>query len=72
MGEVAALDDYRPTMQGPATCLDCGHRWEAVAPPGTVTMTCKSCGLDKGVWVGTFLPRMRTSGSAGVATSIFS
>ena len=41
-----------PHMSGPATCLECGHEWQAVAPVGTYQMECPECGLFKGVYSG--------------------
>jgi len=40
--------------QGTAKCLDCGEKWQAVAPIGDFTMECPKCQTYRGVWMGTF------------------
>ena len=40
-----------PHSEGPALCIECGHRWQAVAPIGAVNFECPACGTVKGVWV---------------------
>lgn len=42
-----------PHLTGRARCLACGHRWEAVAPVGTIWLTCplSACGLERGRFV---------------------
>ena len=37
-----------PHLSGWAQCLDCKHRWMAVAPVGTRELDCPECGLNKG------------------------
>lgn len=56
MDNVISLDAHRPHKHGPAKCLACGHKWEAVLPiPGAFTdFQCPGCGLYKGVFVGLF------------------
>ena len=52
MGEVVSnvtrIADARPHLCGPAYCVDCRHKWEAVAPIGMTVMTCPNCGQNKG------------------------
>lgn len=60
-GEVVALADHRPHLSGPARCMECGHRWVAVAPIGTTRMECTACTLNKGAWVGGVYPPDGTS-----------
>jgi hypothetical protein len=38
-----------PHLAGKAVCLGCRHEWVAVAPVGTVALTCPACGTNKGV-----------------------
>lgn len=38
------------TMRGDAFCLQCGHHWVAVAPPGTVRLECPECHTEKGLF----------------------
>lgn len=33
----------------PAVCMQCGHKWVAVAPVGTYVLECPSCHVMKGV-----------------------
>lgn len=47
-GSVVDLEAFRPHLSGPCRCLDCKHEWEGVAVVGTTTMTCPSCGANKG------------------------
>jgi len=44
MSDVTKLDDHRPHMTGTATCRNCQHFWQAVAPIYTFDLECPSCG----------------------------
>lgn len=38
-------------LQGPAQCLSCDHRWNAVAPAGQVfALECPACHLKRGTF----------------------
>lgn len=37
-----------PHLSGWAQCIECKHRWAAVAPIGTRELECPACGLNKG------------------------
>lgn len=39
-----------PTMAGGAMCLQCRHKWAAVAPAGTEWLECPACGMHKGAF----------------------
>jgi hypothetical protein len=63
MPETISLADERDRrkpaevhLEGPALCLVCDHRWEAVVPPGTVWLECPSCRTEKGVFTGPCYP----------------
>jgi len=60
MTEITNLNDYKeansPHQAGPAQCIECGHKWEAVAPVSVVSFKCPKCGTNKGVWSGVCLP----------------
>lgn len=45
-----------PTATGEVRCHSCDHVWQAVAPVGTHTMECPSCGDYKGRWRKEFAP----------------
>lgn len=53
MGDVIDLGARRATatMEGSARCLACKHDWIAVAPAGTASLECPSCGLSTGRFV---------------------
>lgn len=36
------------TAQGEAFCIQCDHRWQAVAPTGVVDLECPNCKTMKG------------------------
>ena len=38
------------TNRGPAHCRECNHKWEALAPEGTVKLECPECHTLKGVF----------------------
>lgn len=42
--------------EGPAHCLGCAHRWDAVVPYGTEILECPSCGGEEGIFTGLFAP----------------
>ena len=48
MDNVTRIADARPHLAGPARCLDCGAKWEAVAPIGMTVIDCPKCGAQKG------------------------
>lgn len=48
MGEVIDFQAFRPHLVGKATCLACSHEWTAVAPIGTLWLTCPECTLERG------------------------
>ena len=43
-------------LEGKAMCVECSHKWEAVAPVGTTLFDCPECGTHKGAWVGIVEP----------------
>lgn len=45
-----------PHMQGPARCVACGHKWEAVAPVGTKQLQCPKCHTLKGLFMNPVAP----------------
>jgi hypothetical protein len=50
-----------PHLRGPARCLGCGYRWEAVAPEGTITsLECPDCARFHGVFEGVTEPEHGT------------
>ena len=55
MTKVANLQEERekrsPHMTVKARCLACKHEWVAVAPTGTIWLTCPSCTLERGRFV---------------------
>lgn len=53
---VVSLVERRPHLTGEAVCLDCGDRWHAIAPAGTVCLHCAKCNTTRGVWFGVCLP----------------
>ena len=56
MGTVTNIEEFRPHIDGKAVCLQCGHRWHAIAPVGTVELECTECGTWKGVFEGMTVP----------------
>lgn len=55
-----AREQRMPHLRGPATCLNCGHTWEAVTPAGTIVgLECSQCGTLKGVYDGFIAPDTR-------------
>ena len=56
MTNVISLDAVRPHMTGNAMCLQCGTKWVAVAPIGTVELECPECKTWKGVFEGMTAP----------------
>ncbi len=44
--------------QGEAFCIGCQHKWQAVAPAGTVVMECPNCKTMKGRYMFEFYPAM--------------
>lgn len=48
MSEVIDFQAFRPHLVGKATCLSCSHEWTAVAPIGTLWLTCPECTLERG------------------------
>jgi hypothetical protein len=42
-------------LSGPARCMECRHKWAAVAPAGTVILECPACSMMKGAWVGAII-----------------
>jgi hypothetical protein len=47
----AAREERTPHLHGAAQCIGCQHKWEAVAPVGTVELECPACHLPKGAFV---------------------
>lgn len=39
-----------PHISGPARCLACNHEWIAVAPTGTIYLSCPKCSTERGAW----------------------
>lgn len=52
----AAIEKRRPHVSGPARCLQCGHEWAAVAPPGVTWLECPECTVEKGCFIGNAYP----------------
>ena len=53
LAEKRAADEaeaYDPHISGEAQCVDCGHKWVAVAPVGTTDLECPHCGTMRGTW----------------------
>lgn len=52
--DVINLHEWReensPHVSGAAQCMACHHSWTAVAPTGTVFLSCPNCGTDRGVF----------------------
>lgn len=48
VNNVIQIADARPHLAGPAHCIECGHRWQMVAPTGTTVLDCPGCGGRKG------------------------
>lgn len=38
-----------PHLSGEAHCIQCGHKWVAVAPVGTFELECPQCHSHKGI-----------------------
>lgn len=58
----AARAERSPHLSGEAQCLECQHRWVAVAPIGTVQLECPACRSARGIWrypVGLEPPQVR-------------
>lgn len=55
MAEIVSLEEERkarsPHLVGAAICIGCKHKWEAVAPIGTIDLECPSCSLPKGAFI---------------------
>lgn len=51
-------DSKEPHIEGPATCLECDHKWHTVAPAGVVQLECPECSLFKGIFISIVLPDM--------------
>ena len=60
MGEITNIFANKPHIQGPAKCLECGHKWHVVAPEGDATFECPECGTYKGVLIGVISPDENT------------
>lgn len=45
-------EDRTPTMDGPARCVACGHRWDTSAAQGVTWIECPACQTRKGLFVG--------------------
>ena len=56
MGTVTNILESKGHLAGDANCLNCDHRWPAVAPHGTPIHECPDCGLFKGVFSAAMLP----------------
>ena len=58
MAKVILLDDHRPHITGPAKCLACGHKWEAVVLKGAeACLECPECSHFKGEFIGEWVPK---------------
>ena len=59
MGEIVDINQNKPHMSGPAKCLNCGHKWQAVILKDGYEggFECSECGQLKGEFVGTFVPK---------------
>lgn len=44
-----------PYLEGKCRCLHCKHEWVGVAPLGTVSVDCPSCGLRRGAFIANVL-----------------
>lgn len=61
MSKVVSLAEHKiensPHVSGPALCLGCGHKWQAVLPvPVPSVFDCPKCTLEKGVYRGLCAP----------------
>lgn len=45
-----ANDPDGPYLAGEALCVQCRHKWAAVAPTGVWQLECPSCGSMHGIW----------------------
>jgi hypothetical protein len=59
-----SLSDYKAQqlghLRGSARCLHCGHSWQVVTVPGTVSgFECSQCGFGQGVLEGLLVPENR-------------
>jgi len=55
MTDVVDLHPRKETWSsGIGKCLDCGHRWAAAEPSGTIDLVCPKCETKRGVWYGSF------------------
>lgn len=54
--EVIDIQSRQPHISGPAVCLQCKHKWIAVAPSGTNILDCPECGLGKGIFANLCFP----------------
>jgi hypothetical protein len=51
MGDVVDMDSYRggQWLAAEVCCMNCGYRWGAAAPIGTVVFECPNCECEKGL-----------------------
>lgn len=56
MAKVIDILSKQPHLEGEAFCIECGHKWQAVVPTGTVALDCPECKLQKGIFQGIALP----------------
>lgn len=48
--KIVDLDAMRPHRTGAAECTECGHKWTAIAPIGTMPLQCPECMQLSGVF----------------------
>ena len=51
MSNVISIDSKMHHVSGDAHCIECGHKWIAVAPIGTTQLECGNCKTMKGIFV---------------------
>jgi ribosomal protein S14 len=58
MGEIVDITSNQPHWSGAAVCVGCGHEWIATTPitPNIDIFRCPSCGLNKGIYRGLYIP----------------
>jgi hypothetical protein len=73
MGDVIAFrGKSEPHLRGPARCMRCDHRWEAVSPEGVISsFECPECGLFTGVFEGVTEPEHGTRWVCNCGSDLF-
>lgn len=47
-----------PHIEGQVICLNCKHKWHAIAPVGTNHLECNRCHTLRGVWINPLIPKV--------------